>query len=113
MEKLIYYCPICRGSVLVGETINPRPERVGEKGPPAKLYCPHCEMLVVPLVLSVAGEVSGDIHRADARSENQGRSREGGTNAGGSQGGDLSDQGATQWRQDPSEVERNTWRDKD
>ena len=53
------------------------------------------------------------VNRADARSENQGRSREGGTNAGGSQRGDLSDQGATQWRQDPSEVERNTWRDKD
>jgi hypothetical protein len=74
MEKLIYYCSICRGSVLVGETTTPRPERVGEKGPPAKLYCPHCEMLVVPLASSAAGEVSGDIHRTDARSENQGRS---------------------------------------
>ena len=104
MEELIYYCLIGRGSVLVGETTTPRPESVGEKGPPAKLYCPHCEMLVVPLASSAAGEVSGDIHRTDARSENQGRSRGGGTNAGGSQGGDLSDQGATQWRQDPSEV---------
>ena len=49
IHYLTGHCPICRGSVLVGETIDPRPERVGEKGPPVKLYCLHCEMLVVPL----------------------------------------------------------------
>lgn len=42
-----------------------------------------------------------------------GRSRTAGWNAGGSQRGDLSDEGASQWRRDPKEAERNTWQDKD
>jgi hypothetical protein len=114
MEKLIYYCPICGGKVLVEETINPRPEGVGEPGEPSKLYCPHCEMLVVPLAASLAtAQAAGTIRGTDAAIENRGRSREGGTNAGGAQRGDLSDQGAAQWRPDPREVERNTWQDKD
>lgn len=114
MEKLIYYCPICRGKVLVEDTITPRPERVGKSGQPSKVYCPHCEMLVVPLAASAAaGEAAGNMRGTDAAVENRGRSREGGSNAGGSQRGDLSDQGATQWRPDPQEAERNTWQDKD
>lgn len=113
MEKLIYYCPICRGKVLVEDTITPRPERVGESGQPSKVYCPHCEMLVVPLAASAAaGEAAGNMRGTDAAVE-RGRSRAGGSNAGGSQRGDLSDQGATQWRPDPQEAERNTWQDKD
>jgi hypothetical protein len=42
----------------------------------------------------------------------QGRTRESGSNAGGSQSGDDSDQGASQWRRDPKEAERNSWQDK-
>jgi len=114
MENPIHYCPICRGKVLVEETIDPRPEPVSGPGAPAKVYCPHCEMLVEPLTASAAArEAAGNIRRTDAGIENRGRSREGGTNAGGSQRGDLSDQGATEWRPDPHEVERNTWQDKD
>jgi len=62
MENLIYCCPICHGKVLVEETINPRPERVGESVKPAKVYCPHCEMLVVPVATSsAAAEAAGNI----------------------------------------------------
>jgi hypothetical protein len=110
MENLVYYCPICQGKVSIA--IPARTAR--EPGTLAEVYCPHCEMLVVPLVASpAAAESPGNVRTCDAGVENRGRSREGGTNAGGSQRGDLSDEGATQWRQDPREVERNTWQDKD
>jgi hypothetical protein len=56
-------------------------------------------------------ETNPGAHPVDAP-ENDGRPRAAGSNAGGSQRGDMSDQGATQWRKDPSETERNTWRDK-
>jgi len=114
MENLVYYCPICHGHVLVEDTIAPRPELVGEPGPPSKVYCPHCEMLVLPLAESPQqAQSAGNLRGTDAGVENRGRAREGGTNAGGSQRGDLSDQGATQWRPDPDEPARNTWQDKD
>ena len=48
----------------------------------------------------------------DAEFGDRGRSREDGSNAGGSQRGDNSDQGASQWRRDPKEAERNSWKDK-
>lgn len=114
MENLIYNCPICHGRVPVEDTIAPRSERVVEKGPPPKAYCPHCEMLVVPQAESPEEEGSpGNLRGTHAGGGNRGRSREGGTNAGGSQRGDLSDQGATQWRPDPEEATRNTWQDKE
>ena len=74
-----------------------------------EMYCPHCEMLVnaVP-----APDVVG-VRRTDAGEETRGRVQEGGSNAGGSQRGDSSDEGASQWRRDPAETERNTWADKD
>jgi hypothetical protein len=40
------------------------------------------------------------------------RSRESGSNDGGSQRGDDSGHGASSWRTDPKEAERNTWEDK-
>jgi hypothetical protein len=43
----------------------------------------------------------------------QERKRESGSNAGGSQRGDDSDEGASQWRRDPKEGERDSWQDKD
>jgi len=90
MDNLIYDCPIGHGQVPTEGAIDPRP---GEPGAPATVYCPHCEMLVMPLAASsAAAESSGNIRTSDAESENRGRSRQGGTNAGGSQRGDLSDQ---------------------
>ena len=77
------------------------------------MYCPHCEMLVNATPVSGADEGAAAVVRAtDAGEENRGRASEGGSNAGGSQRGDLSDEGASQWRKDPSETERNTWADK-
>ena len=74
-----------------------------------QMYCPHCEMLVnaIPAPDGVG------VRATNAAEENRGRSAQGGANAGGSQRGDLSDEGASQWRKDPSETERNTWADKD
>src|ERR1700747_900017 len=93
MESLI--CPICKKQLSdangAGEA-NRR--RSGEK-----LYCPSCEMLVDPLA-SAENRV-----RVDA-SDNRGRIRSGGSNAGGSQRGDMSDEGASQWRKDPEEGKR-------
>jgi hypothetical protein len=108
MDDLLYVCPICQGKVLFEDVIDLR----GEESLLAdKLYCPHCEMLVEPVIHSTAIE-SERIGRRDAGSENRGRSREGGSNAGGSQAGDLADQGASPWRRDPLEGERNSWRHK-
>jgi hypothetical protein len=105
MDDVIYVCPICQGKVLFEDMIDRRGQ-----GPllADKLYCPHCEMLVEPVIHSGAMEIG----TRDAGSENRGRSREGGSNAGGSQSGDMADQGASQWRRDPLEGERNSWRDK-
>jgi hypothetical protein len=94
IQEGIYYCPICKCRVL-GESSGP--------AQPETLYCPSCEMLVAP--------VFGPAPASSAH-DHGGRSRTGGSNAGGSQRGDLSDQGASQWRRDPTEGERNTWNDR-
>jgi hypothetical protein len=111
MENLTYFCPICHRKVLFEDEAQLTADRPGAVVAPEKFYCPHCEMLVDPIV-SESQDALG-AHVGDAASENRGRTREGGSNAGGSQRGDASDEGASQWRQDPLEAERNTWQDKD
>jgi len=103
MQDVAYHCSICKGIVL-STMMEPRYVTEALRVTPGEnLYCPSCEMLVEP-ILSFASLSS--VH------DHLGRSRIGGSNAGGSQRGDLSDQGASQWRQDPEEGERNTWQDK-
>ena len=98
------FCAICGTGILSAhDQVNP-PEHRAEPG--EKLYCPHCEMMVDWLDHSVRQPYTVEL-------PNPGRVPSGGTNAGGSQRGDLSDQGATQWLQDPADAERNTWSDKD
>jgi hypothetical protein len=104
METFI--CPTCRKGLSDTGTITPGPGELPGSMPIETLYCASCEMLVVPLV-SVAVRVSVNA------SDNRGRIRSSGSNAGGSQRGDSSDHGASQWRTDPREAERNTWKDKD
>ena len=116
MENPRYSCPVCRGHVLVEDLATPPGDHAGE-APDAtlvtrKLYCPHCEMLVDPVITSAEEYEEQRLATRDAASENRGRVRVSGSNAGGSQRGDLSDEGATQWRTDPLETERNTWQDK-
>lgn len=104
MSESNYYCPVCGTRVLFSPTRTvpeAQPPRPGEN-----LYCPSCEMLVQPIDYSVRQPASDP-------QQNPGRNDAGGSNAGGSQRGDLSDQGATLWRSDPAETERNTWSDKD
>jgi len=113
MADVTCYCPICHHKVLFHDATLATDERTGEPLIPDKLYCPHCEMLVEPEVVPSGAEPEFAERAGDAGTENRGRSREAGSNAGGSQRGDMSDQGATQWRQDPTEGERNTWSDKD
>ncbi|HVB88434.1 MAG TPA: hypothetical protein VNK23_17375 [Candidatus Dormibacteraeota bacterium] len=112
MDDVPYSCPICHGSVLFEDMSNPRVARTREALITQKLYCPHCEMLVEPVVTSAEQREHEGVAGHDAGTDNHGRSRQGGSNAGGSQRGDLSDEGATQWRSDPEEVKRNTWEDK-
>ena len=104
MENLI--CPICQKELSDASIAAPGAGKLSGSMPIQTLYCASCEMLVAPFA-SVATRV-----RVNA-SDNQGRIRSGGSNAGGSQRGDSSDQGASQWRTDPREAERNTWKDKD
>jgi hypothetical protein len=49
--NLIYDRPICHSRVPIESAIDPRPDRSGEPGAPAKVYCPHCEMLVLSLLI--------------------------------------------------------------
>jgi uncharacterized protein YbaR (Trm112 family) len=100
MESLI--CPICTRKLSAAGTTG---ELAGSM-PNETLYCASCEMLVAPLASS-APRVSVNA------SDNRGHTRSGGSNGGGSQRGDSSDHGASQWRTDPREAERNTWQDKD
>jgi hypothetical protein len=104
MKSLI--CPICKKELSDAGTATSGPSELTGSMPVGTIYCASCEMLVAPFVSS-APRV-----RVNA-SDNQGRIRSGGSNAGGSQRGDSSDQGASQWRTDPREAERNTWKDKD
>lgn len=112
MEDLRYSCPICYGNVLSEDMANRRAAPSRESLATLKLYCPHCEMIVEPVITTAEERSRKGIGRRDAGTENRGRAREGGSNAGGSQRGDLSDQGASQWRCDPLETERNSWQDK-
>lgn len=93
-------CPLCKK-----ELADPGPGGVAESTPMETLYCASCEMLIVPVASSAP-------HVTVNASDSRGRIRSGGSNAGGSQRGDSSDDGASQWRTDPREVERNTWQDK-
>ena len=112
MDEAMYSCPICHGNVLFEDMSKPRVASSREALLTQKLYCPHCGMLVEPIVIGEEQRKEEGIAGRDGGTENRGRSREGGSNAGGSQRGDLSDEGATQWRSDPEEAERNTWADK-
>ncbi len=112
MEDALYLCPICHGHVLLEDLTTPPGGPLPESLLNRKLYCPHCEMLVNPVPISAEERQQEGVADRDAATENHGRSREGGTNAGGSQRGDLSDEGASQWRADPSEELRNSWQDK-
>lgn len=112
MEKVLYSCPICHGNVLFEDMSNPGAGHSREALLTQKLYCPHCEMLVEAVVIPAEQRAKEGVEGRDAGTENRGRWREGGSNAGGAQRGDLSDQGASQWRCDPLETERNTWQDK-
>lgn len=107
MDDIIYHCPMCKTKVLFDDMITPDKDRPSKALGGEKLYCPSCEMLVEP----VAVFATIAVHRDEP--EYRGRTRAAGSNAGGSQSGDLSDEGATQWRRDPQEAERNTWKDKD
>jgi len=96
MDGVLYSCPIRRGNVLFEDMSNPRAERTLDALMTQKLYCPHCEMLVEPVVMTEEQREKEGIAGRDAGTENRGRSRTAGSNAGGSQRGDLSDEGATQ-----------------
>lgn len=107
----IYLCSVCHGHVRSEDLALP--PGLPESLPGQKLYCPHCEMLVEPEIETEAAKLQeGHAAHGDAAAENRGRDRQSGSNAGGSQRGDLSDEGATQWRVDPQEDLRNTWQDK-
>ena len=112
MDEKIFYCPICHGRVLAEDVADTHASDPGQSLIASKLYCPHCEMLVEPVLHSASEGPAAPVRTSDAAAENRGRSAAAGSNAGGSQRGDLSDQGATQWRTDPAETERNTWQDK-
>lgn len=87
------YCPICHGQLLSRDSsIQHEPERAAGE----KFYCPSCEMFVEPALSRGAG-LSESPDRDDPEF-NRGRTSQGGTNAGGSQRGDLSDEGATHTR---------------
>ena len=104
MHNAGYHCPICKGNVFSTMMEPLHRTELLTLAAGDTLYCPSCEMLVEPILGSPS---LSPVH------DHLGRSRTGGSNAGGSQRGDLSDQGASQWRQDPQEGERNTWLEKD
>ena len=110
MEDLICYCPVCGGHVLGLEARQVYKETAAVIG---KLYCPHCEMLVEPVAAPVDVLNPNLPPVFTPAPDYAGRSAADGSNAGGSQRGDLSDQGATQWRSDPRSAERETWSSKE
>jgi hypothetical protein len=109
MEDVIVRCPMCHGRVLAADS------RIGDlqaqRLPGHDYYCPSCEMFVEPAD-TLTGEHSLDSIDPGQTPEDRGKPRAAGSNAGGSQRGDMSDQGGTQWRKDPADAERNTWKDK-
>ena len=109
MRGVIAHCPMCHGRVLAADfPIGDLPE---QRLPGETFYCPSCEMFVEPDKSAGESESLKTID-PDLTPENPGRTRVSGSNAGGSQRGDLSDQGGTQWLRDPQESEGNTWKDK-
>lgn len=111
MPSIIAHCPMCHGRLLT------RDARIGglkpQRLPGGTCYCPTCEMFVEPEEGAAGMDETLAAINPDTTPEDRGRPRASGTNAGGSQRGDLSDQGASQWRRDPRETENNTWKDKD
>lgn len=112
MDDIVYSCPICHGHLVLEELSTPPGAPPPESLLNSKLYCPHCEMTVKPVATTAQQRREEGVESRDAASANRGRSRESGSNAGGSQRGDLSDEGASQWRTDPDEPARNSWEDK-
>jgi hypothetical protein len=111
MEEVVLYCPMCHGRLLAADT--PAPGHPPHRLPGETFFCPSCEMFVEPeRGADTASTTDPAAHPIDAPSD-RGRARAAGSNAGGSQRGDSSDEGATQWRKDPIDDERNTWQDKD
>jgi hypothetical protein len=112
MEDIVYSCPICHGHLVLEELTTPPGAPPPESLLNRKVYCPHCEMAVEPVAVTAGQRHEEGVDARDAASANRGRTRPSGSNAGGSQRGDLSDEGATQWRVDPDESKRNSWEDK-
>lgn len=114
MPGVIAHCPMCHGRLLAAD--SPIGELPEQRLPGDTFYCPSCEMFVEPDKSADESEGEGESLKTidpDITPDNTGRGRVAGSNAGGSQRGDLSDQGGTQWLRDPQESERNTWKDKD
>ena len=111
MQGVIAHCPMCHGRLLTADAPirDLKPQRLAGE----TYYCPTCEMFVEPEAAPAGMEETLATIDSDITPEDRGRPRASGTNAGGSQRGDDSDQGAGQWRRDPQEAERNTWKDKD
>jgi hypothetical protein len=101
---------MCHGRLLAADAPirDLKPQRLSGE----TYYCPSCEMFVEPEEVLAGMEETLATIDPDITPEDRGRLRASGTNAGGSQRGDASDEGATQWRRDPQETERNTWKDK-
>lgn len=111
MPGVIAHCPMCHGRLLTADApIGDLPE---QRVPGQNFYCPSCEMFIEPAESPADENEKLEDINPDVAPRNPGRTRLSGSNAGGSQRGDLSDQGATQWLRDPQETERNTWKDKD
>jgi hypothetical protein len=110
MQGDVVYCPNCHGRVLAAD--KPVSAWPAQRVPGADYYCPSCEMFVEAGPVPEGAPTKLDQIDPGGSLEDLGRARTTGSNAGGSQRGDLSDQGATQWRRDPTETERNTWKDK-
>ena len=111
MQSVIAHCPMCHGRLLTADAPigDLKPQRLAGE----TYYCPTCEMFVEPEAAPGGIEETLATIDPEITREDRGRPRSSGTNAGGSQRGDDSDQGASQWRRDPQEAERNTWKDKD
>ena len=111
MQGVIAHCPMCHGRLLTADAPigGLQPQRLAGE----TYYCPTCEMFVEPEPGQDTVPETLEMMDPDTTPPDRGRPRASGTNAGGSQRGDLSDQGASQWRRDPQETENNTWKDKD
>lgn len=111
MPGVITHCPMCHGPLLSADAPigDLKPQRLAGE----TYYCPTCEMYVEPKQPRSGMEETLATIDPDITPEDRGRPRASGTNAGGSQRGDASDEGASQWRRDSQETERNTWKDED